>query len=96
MNKFKIGDRINFYQLGKCETGIITGIQSENYPNCLLVSTKSTNIWVHYKQCRKLIKKYRRRIWVNPKVLKYITRYNTISIVDQSPYWPEFIQVNKK
>lgn len=66
MTQFKVGDRVAVYECFARHVGIITGM------------TKKTSFYVrldgfddgcayHPKQCRRLVKKKRRSVWVKPE-----------------------------
>lgn len=111
MNKFKVGDRVRIYgpgwnhpsykiprldNLEKSWVGIVTEIRSD------LVEVKSIYdgfcYAIHYKQCRRLIPKKRRSVWVD---FNHRFPYHSGSFkYDCCDYpiegWTEFREVVKK
>lgn len=65
--KFKAGDQVVVYgrEWGAKMQGFKAKVESINEDGMLFVNTKDTAYYVHPKQCRRLVKKPRRRIWVN-------------------------------
>lgn len=61
--KFKVGDRVRVYQCEVKDTGTISDISEDGL---IKVVSKEVTYIVHYKQCRRLIKKKRREIWISP------------------------------
>ncbi len=62
--KFKVGDRIRVYQCEVKDTGTISDISEDGL---IKVVCKETTYIVHYKQCRRLIKKKPKQVlWINP------------------------------
>lgn len=59
MSKFKVGDLIRIYSETDVYEDIITKILPGN-----LIQIQSCRLF-HAKQCRKLVKKERRRLWMN-------------------------------
>lgn len=105
-NKFKIDDRVARYSeerttgriIEVCEDSVLVALDKK-YQD----ATSQWTEWVHHKQCRRLVKKERRRIWVKKEPIK-----NEILIVLQNPptgglngefspdKWIEFIEVKKE
>lgn len=94
MNKFKVGDRVSGYETTSSITfrewrgdvvevvGAMLRIQYTDLADGTL-SEKT----FHYKQCRRLIKKKRREIWVNLELMEF-------SIV-QTKGWIRFREVKE-
>jgi len=62
-NKFKVGDRVVFYESGYRLSGQVTRIDPLN--KALQVATPSNSRYhLHEKQCRKLVKKERKEFFV--------------------------------
>lgn len=54
MNKFKVGDRVAVYEYRRVKGKVI---HVYNYDNTVLIETNKSVMFVHKKQCRKLVKK---------------------------------------
>lgn len=78
MNKFKVGDRVVVYHTAIDKGTVVSAPDYVDLQYGTIVAVKldfanntATYIYVHYKQCRKLVpkkprrKKPRRKIWVN-------------------------------
>lgn len=90
---FKIGDRVAVYQsfFGRSERNIGLVIDTGN--QAIKVQHDSGLMWIlHPKQCRRLVKKERRRIWV--------LREPGFALGDIRDYevggYTEFVEVKKK
>lgn len=66
MKNPKVGERVKVYQLGLCGTltDFCSVIYDINEYGALLVH-KERNILANPKQCRRLVKKKRKEVWVN-------------------------------
>lgn len=91
MGNFKVGDRVRIY----CENSIIKTdtIRELGIDSCRCSSPYS---WYYLKQCRRLKKKDRRRIWVWGQLftLGEISQYVKTSKPNQDG-WIEFSQVKQ-
>lgn len=95
MNKFKVGDRVRAYEKAFLTEGIIKLIQGK----VIVIESNNNDHYFHRKQCRKLIKKPRRRIWVavdQSRVVHnaYQTRAQAIMDADDANL-VEFVEVKK-
>ncbi len=94
-NKFKVGDRVAVYAhtLGRA-VGEVSDVQGLP-PYWLNVQTSTCGVVAHPKQCRKLVKKERRRVWV-----KFNHVHGMSSLYEARPEhegdFVEFIEVKKK
>lgn len=103
--EFKVGDKIMAFEchgapnVGQVEV-IITGI-IQKIEGSFIMTDRG---WFHSKQCRRLVKKQRRRLWVaigGKSGTIYEVTYDAPSLLpfyrDQDmPGWIEFIEVKKK
>lgn len=101
--KFKVGDRVRVYGGAFVEVAVIRSIDADTgILSC--GQRKGTNEWLmaHPKQCRRLVKKPRRRVWINPWA---ITQMNTETfgkdiaraLTDKAnTEWIEFREVRRK
>lgn len=116
MSKFQVGDRVKVYghwgaQYLIGSKGTIKKIELNNPFKAPHVAVKldieidclrdDGTIWVHPKQCRKLVKKERRRVWINMYGHSAIAHLSEArAIVDAAPYVQEraveFVEVRKK
>lgn len=90
MHNFKVGDRINVYT-GKLR---ITGFTITEIKNDLIkIKDEFADMYYHHKQCRKLKKRERKRIWANISAdgnqLLGVSNISTVG-------WIEFVEVRKK
>lgn len=102
----KIGDRVAAYNNGQRVVGTVTSIEAglkQNSGPVVVSWDVPTGIgWisVHPKQCRKLVKRTRRRIWVRPDTLtnNYIINGSNLFAVSSQPQanWVEFVEVRPK
>lgn len=101
--KFKIGDSVAVYshELGRA-VGRVVNIQPLKPPWVSVCFDTHTSV-VHPKQCRKLVKKERKRIWINlngcEKQIGFpdATFAPTATFQDYSCNgWIEFVEVKKK
>jgi hypothetical protein len=107
MNKFQKGDRVACYfglegEGAKRWTGTVD-YAKEDY---VQVTTDDgvAGRGLHPKQCRKLVKKKRNRIWVKPEFLKSALdklfdenkNYCLAKYPAPDTYWTEFVEVKKK
>lgn len=107
MTEFKVGDRVRVYGWfgGKddpsladqaCEVIDVEGTR-------LVVRPKhwTKNVIAHAKQCRRLVKKERRRVWLKPNPGGYNAYYHWEMKAELClsetpiPEWTEFIEVKK-
>lgn len=108
---FKVGDRVAVYGvLYDCYAGPVgvavnrkvaevVGIPFENQLKIEIISDRSSWYFVNPKQCRKLVKKKRRRIWVrDDEMSKFIQgRMCAVDAMSFKPDAPcvEFVEVRK-
>lgn len=96
MSKFKVGDRAIVYYYDSTTKGTI--IQINNDTVLLRDDAGQDTGWFYYKQCRKLVKKERKRIWILNGPLE--AKFNTLEPKYQKPndlrYYTEFVEVRKK
>lgn len=99
---FKEGDRVRVYGLRGHSPFVakITGLDGRG--NATVLSSVTGTIVVHTKQCRRLVKKERRRIWATENFLgknDYVGALfskDAPTLPDCSEIWVEFIEVIKK
>lgn len=107
MTKFAVGDRVRVYgwfgsTADPCLSDTPCTIERIDDSGHLYVRPKKWNkqVIVHPKQCRKLIKKERRRVWIAREGLASIPACSTrnISVSDHVRFSDdiEFIEVVKK
>lgn len=97
--KFEIGQRVAVYFWDRRCTGEVISV----LPNGSLevkLDSYSSGTSVHPKQCRRLVKKPRRRVWIKwqtmPKTLEPLGNV-FVSRLDRSENgWVEFAEVRKK
>lgn len=92
---FRIGDRVAVY-VGGCEgvpaakrLGTITSVDITSPQVKVQYDDSGATWWAHGKQCRRLIKKERRRVWIMPHTLKVEAG------ICEKPIdgWVEFVEV---
>lgn len=104
MKNYKVGDRVKIYGciFRSSDESLhhitVDGLTGEIKEICLSgYITVKTNFdetfLAHPKQCRKLVKKERRRIWVSPDY-EFLGPDNTSLIPKEG--WLEFVEVKKK
>lgn len=97
--KFKVGDRVAFYSSGKRDVGEVKALL--NTDTLVIMDKSDTTYHFHPKQCRKLVKKQRRRFLVEiveneygqvepPRIL------NSDDKPHQNGYIIEVVEVKKK
>jgi hypothetical protein len=103
---FETGDRVNVYGgpnpgwgVGGAWLGTVYDLAVKtNWGNGISVKSDydGCGYVVHPKQCYRLVKKPKRRVWVNPKV--FIPGHAPIEqcLCLSENDWPEFIEVKKK
>lgn len=106
--KFQVGDRVAAYINGDRTTGFLEKIhENETFEFC--ADSYSSRRTVHSKQCRKLTKKPRRHVWVDPEYLnagggKVHYRLGQGGMVSECHFkcanvpvdgWVEFVEVKK-
>ena len=100
---FKVGERVAVYWYDGRFTGAVEKIHA-NGSLQIVFDNFSYRKSAHPKQCRRLVKKERRRVWLP---LKYVDRAPTdtenltigiyrSSIPPTNPDWAEFIEVRSK
>lgn len=62
--KFKVGDKVKIYSAEGIDYGHVQGINELSGNMGVKLISAHRIIPVHYKQCRRLIKKKRREIWL--------------------------------
>jgi hypothetical protein len=99
---FEIGDRVAVYDVGWClairRCGEVVGYSDEPSIGLLLsvkLDEESRSSLFHPKQCRKLIKKKRRSVWVHTSSLE--SGYKSmIAYMTETTDYIEFREVKKK
>lgn len=98
MSKFKVGDRVVMYNGFARHTGVINSLVRSSLYQIKIDSTESVMTF-HEKQCRKLVKKERRRVWVDVEALRAISEDSVNGkgdgLIDVSE-WIEFTEVRRK
>jgi hypothetical protein len=101
MSAFTVGDRVAVYISGQRMTGTVhEELEFGNLKVRCDIGAPFGYPIVHPKQCRKLKKKARRRVWIHPEGFKAIPTDGTYQVaatrVDYScNRWIEFIEVRK-
>lgn len=91
-NKFHKGTRVIAYDGSETFKGIITAVTPDNRVE-IEVDDGLKYFWFHIKQCRRLIKKERRRLTVSRPIVGNLFQ----SLIDLEPgEVVEFIEVKKK
>jgi hypothetical protein len=106
--KYEVGDKIRVYGLllrahdkkvlGTVDASNVCEVHSIETNDLLVVRLSDSKYYVHPKQLRKLIKKPRRRIWVNPKYAEALVNYEfaEIEISRNHRYeWIEMVEVKR-
>lgn len=91
MSKFKVGDRVKIYHHRTPLIGVVNHITEDGM---IKIDLSEVGYIYHPKQCRKLVKKERRRAWI--KLTDYGQIDGWASCERHSPGWVEFIEVKKK
>lgn len=103
--KFKVGDRVAVYGAVWChqdaEHKIYRGLKMEISKiideNRITLYFGDEKYCAHPKQCRRLVKKEKRRVWVKvPTDFHPQHRTNGMVSVDPVDGWDEFVEVKKK
>ena len=101
MADFKVGDRVALYARNLVQDKmerVVCNVLEIDEKRGLKLGTERGGFWFHPKQCRKLKKKERRRIWVlgnATEISNYQMQVRTVA--PSSPeYWAEFVEVRKK
>jgi hypothetical protein len=100
MKEFKVGDRVAAYT-GKTNypdairraVGEIAQIAANG---AILLKHDTLDYWYSPKQCRRLIKRERRRVWVNPKYQSLYHGSECVFRDEPRDGFVEFIEVRKK
>lgn len=95
--KFKVGDSVAYYTEHGRKTAIVVAVEESN--NILWLSQHPEcyqNDKVHPKQCRKLVKKERRSIWVHKDTLAWIENAAKGGKLGSTEDCIEFVEVKKK
>ena len=100
MKPLKPGDRVRVYETAGLRdacmfNGRVTSVEDD------LVFVLGVNRPYHRKQCRLLVKKERRRVWINSNAFNYPELNDTakeIHFASLKPMqnWIEFVEVKKK
>lgn len=72
--KFKAGDRVRVYGVNGVHTGEVSFVADNNQSLTVLSDGVHCSNDYHPKQCRRLIKRPIRRVWVHPRILIYPSR----------------------
>lgn len=98
MHNFKVGDRVYCYNTNLMNISIRHIGIVECIDKCLLtIRTDSSGIIANYKQCRKLKKRERKRVWVHEEVFTGLqARFVTITPCAPESRYKEFIEVRKE
>lgn len=69
---FKQGDRVRVYNYLESWDGVICVAPPSRSSvlrssSCIWVEGSGRSVWVHHKQCRRLIKKPKRRVWIRKR-----------------------------
>lgn len=97
---FEVGDRVAAYNCTKRYEGVVWSIDNRRWPTTLVIETRDDVLSFHPKQCRRLVRKERRRVWVNMDHWDYYKADNPahayLEEPQDTPGWVEFIEVKKK
>lgn len=99
---FKEGDRVRVYGYRGCSPIVATITGLDVMGNATILSVVTGNTTVHIKQCRRLVKKERRRIWATENYLRNGSYAGALFSREAptrpgcSETWVEFIEVIKK
>jgi hypothetical protein len=96
---FQVGDRVRVYGIvvrmfgaGEAikKVATVTSVDDE----LLILDDGGDAFYAHPKQCRRLVKKERRRYWLNPNISAH---YDGTFWIDNKPHegWIEFVEVKK-
>lgn len=97
--KFKVGDRVAAYVSGRRYAGEIVQTIPKLLVHVFKVHENYNPLHLHPKQCRKLVKKARRRIWINKVEFPLSPVYDGIHLSRTKPddfnQWVEFVEVSR-
>ena len=108
--KFKVGDRVAVYGHRCLEwmrtAGTVLQVATDKHEGCtmLIKVPQRGDVYAHPKQCRRLVKKERRRVYIplndlharlNFKSAAELLSYLEIE-TDGSPNYMEFVEVRRK
>lgn len=102
MSKFKVGDRVVVYHNASRIVGWLTEITGAD--SAVFQSDEMSRILVHPKQCRRLIKKKKKEIWVSPDLIKFwgsdfrsqLSGNPVCWTETERPGWIRFIEAKEK
>lgn len=102
MSKFSVGQKVAFYYRdGRCVGRIVDVDESQHLLE--INDGEGGGHWLHEKQCRRLVKKERKRWWINTapitvvengKVIMSLSEYPITSVPQEN--WIEVVEVGKK
>lgn len=94
--ELSIGDMVRAYGVEEC-SGIFEGVISAINADTVCIGIKNV-CWAHKKQCRRLIKKQRRRVWIFKKNLEEGATGMAAYLVPPKdmPNWIEFVETRIK
>lgn len=91
---FQVGDRVRAYSWAAVYAGRVIRVEGDRV---YLGLDGGGNLDFHPKQCRRLVRKERRRVWVKlPTDFHPQHRANGMVSVDPVDGWVEFIEVRRK
>lgn len=95
---FKVGDKVRAYSGSLSYLYTVSSIETHG-----MLSFKETSYWFHRKQCRKLVKKERRRVWVGWDYRNVLNQAMRVTAHKPADNWAcsdevviEFVEVKKK
>lgn len=98
-NKFKVGDRVVVYSGMVVQRGIVGSLLSYTGVVVKLDDGEGT-LCVSSKQCRRLVKKSNRRVWIDYKAAQNGLAQDVFLTEPVNPYdradYTEFVEVKKK
>jgi hypothetical protein len=94
MSEFKVGDRVVCYNCTLRRKGNIIDIDTRYTPNTLVIQTDDDTISMHPKQCRRLVKKKRREVWVHPQGIGHCDYVKASG--NPAPGWVRFVEAKQK
>lgn len=86
--KFQVGDKVAAYLGSKKYVGMVNHIDDRREPHMVVVETETDTLSFHPKQCRRLVKKKRREIWVDPDFNCFLESENE--------GWIRFVEAKEK
>jgi hypothetical protein len=99
MSRFKSGDRVAIYSGTKRWTGTVEQCSADDMLLRVALHPSGTVTGAHPKQCRKLVKKYRRRVWLHcyeDGRVEHALKLHTPTCGVPCTFCREFVEVKRK